>query len=412
MAATAETEAEAAISAPEREQFSPQGRPDLGAARPRTEELYSSHGRMVAGLCRLLLRDRVEAEDAAQQVFLSAHRALRNGSEPREPAAWLATIARNECWARARSRMREPLAVQDVEVEGGLADPVEEAVRRADLAALWGAIAELPQQQRDALLLREFGGLSYEELAVALAVTGPAVESLLFRARQGLRARLKAVYAALTGASWLDAVVRLVGGGSAPVATKAVAVGLGAAALSGGAVVAPRAFEHPVRTRPAVLPDKPAARAPARTVPAPTDPAPTVSAVLLPVRHRARPAAAPVAFAVKPPPPASEHQRSGGDDGGEHMSGPAEAAGGGETEDNSGSTTPVLLPPTRTVSGSGDGGDGGSPQGNSGSSGRSDDGGSGREDGSSGDSQGSGGGGGGDNSSGSAPAPPGDGSDG
>ncbi len=388
------TEAEAAISASERQQLSSQGRSDLGAARPRTEELYASHGRMVAGLCRVLLRDRTEAEDAAQQVFLSAHRALLNGSEPREPAAWLATIARNECGARARARMRQPLAVHDVEVEGRLADPVEEAARRADLAALWRAVAELPQQQRDALLLREFGGLSYEELAVALAVTGAAVESLLFRARQGLRVRLKAVYAALTGASWIETLVRLVAGGSAPVATKAVAIGLGAAALSGGATFAPRAFDHPARAKPAVVPAKPAAKAPARIAPAPAAPA---SGARLPVPHRIRPAAASVVLTATPPPSAPEHQRSGGDDGGGQVAGRAASAGSGETEDNQSSAGPALLPPVRTVSGPDEGGGDGSPQGASDVSGHANDGGSAPEDGLSG---GSGDGGGGDSSGG------------
>jgi DNA-directed RNA polymerase specialized sigma24 family protein len=73
--------------------------------------LFAEHGRMVLGLCRLVLRDPIEAEDAAQQVFLSAHRAVLQGAVPREAAAWLAAIARNECRARIRARMREPLAL-------------------------------------------------------------------------------------------------------------------------------------------------------------------------------------------------------------------------------------------------------------------------------------------------------------
>src|SRR5262245_45927982 len=69
---------------------------DYGAIRSRsnggsqdTEVLYREHGPAVARLCRSLLRDNGEAEDAAQQVFLSAHRALLNGSAPRDPLAWL-----------------------------------------------------------------------------------------------------------------------------------------------------------------------------------------------------------------------------------------------------------------------------------------------------------------------------------
>lgn len=241
----------ATTSAPEPHDV--RGRPDLGAAAARTEELYAHHGRLVLGLCRALLRDAAEGEDAAQQTFLSAHRSLVNGAAPLEPAAWLATIARNECWARIRSGMRRPLPTADVEGELSTSDPLAEAIRRADLAAMWAAIAELPRPQRDALLLREFGGLSYEELAGALAVTGAAVESLLFRARQGVRVRLEAAYAGLTGGTWLDALARFggIGGGLAPVAAKVAAVGVGAAVATGGAVVAPRLLEQHTQSAPA-----------------------------------------------------------------------------------------------------------------------------------------------------------------
>jgi RNA polymerase sigma factor (sigma-70 family) len=204
------------------------------SAAAASAQLYARHGRMVFGLCRALLRDTTEAEDAAQQVFLSAHRSLLNGAEPREPAAWLATIARNECWARIRSRLREPLTTDVADAVGGV-DPVHEAIRRADLAALWRAIRALPRQQREALLLREFGGLRYDELAAALAVTEPAVESLLFRARARLRLQLQPIRVAIVPlARWL------IGGGAPALATKAVAVGL----VTGTAVLAPEVVER------------------------------------------------------------------------------------------------------------------------------------------------------------------------
>jgi RNA polymerase sigma-70 factor, ECF subfamily len=251
------------------------GRLDHGAAAAQTEELYREHGRLVGGLCRALLRDPAEGEDAAQQVFLAAHRALLNGTSPREPAAWLATIARNECWARIRSRMREPLPTAEVEGECSLSDPLAEAIRKADLAAIWHAIAGLPRQQRDVLLLREFGGLSYEELAGALAVSDSAVESLLFRARRGVRARVEAAYAGLTGGVTLDILARLAGGfgaGAAPVAAKVAAVGVGAAVATGGAVVGPRYLERhgqhpPTATVPAATPPKAQAPAAAAALP-------------------------------------------------------------------------------------------------------------------------------------------------
>src|SRR5206468_8120719 len=200
----------ATTSAPDpREAVSAGGR--AAGAAALSERLYARHQRMVLGLCRGLLRDPIEAEDAAQQTFLSAHRSLLNGTDPREPAAWLATIARNECWTRIRTRMREPLPVSELETASAAPDPYAEAVRRADLAALWRAIEELPRPQRDALLLREFGGLSYDELAEALAVSGSALESLLFRARQRLRVQLRAAYASFGGASWLEGRARRIG---------------------------------------------------------------------------------------------------------------------------------------------------------------------------------------------------------
>lgn len=261
----------ATASAPHESSY-PQGRPGNGAAAARTEQLFAEHGRTVNVLCRALLRDRAEAEDAAQQTFLSAHRALLSGTTPREPAAWLAAIARNECWARIRTRMREPLATVELETVAAASDPLAEAIRRADLAALWHAIEELPRQQRDALLLREFGGLSYGELAAALAVSGAAVESLLFRARHRLRGRLRAAYASLAGASWIDTLMRLGAGGGAPVAAKVAALGVGAAAIGGSAFVVPQAFDN---HRPSQGPPErtPAAVVHRRTAPVIVEPA-------------------------------------------------------------------------------------------------------------------------------------------
>src|SRR5690348_18473217 len=117
---------------------------------------------MVYGISRLLLRDPVEAEDAAQQTFLSAYRSLLAGQEPRDPSAWLGTIARNECRARLCGRQTEPLSL--------VQEPAGEelhhaAARREEIQALCAALAELPPQQRDAVVLRELYGFSYGEVA-------------------------------------------------------------------------------------------------------------------------------------------------------------------------------------------------------------------------------------------------------
>ena len=152
-------------------------------------DLFEEHGRMVYGVCRILLRDPQDAEDASQQTFLSAHRSLLAGTRPQDPAAWLGTIARNECRERIRSRSMVPLAlVGDPAASVQLEDVTG---RREEIEALCAALAELPHQQREALVLREFYGLSYGEVRAALGVSDSAVESLIFRARQRLQKELR-----------------------------------------------------------------------------------------------------------------------------------------------------------------------------------------------------------------------------
>lgn len=217
---------------------------------------------MVLGLCRLLLRNPTEAEDAAQQVFLSAHRAVLGGAGPREASAWLAAIARNECRARIRARMREPLALP--ELPSDLPDPLASAIRALDLDAVWTAISSLPRRQRRALVLRELGGLSYHELGRALGVSDSSVESLLFRARRQVRSVLTGANAAALPIALRDELTRLIPGfdpGSAgliaraaalPIGVKLATAAVGVGAVTTGAAELPEPRAHLIQTPPAV----------------------------------------------------------------------------------------------------------------------------------------------------------------
>lgn len=214
------------------------------------ERLYREHGRRVLAICTAILRSREEAEDAAQQVFVSAVRALQAGTYPRDAGAWLATIARHECWLRART---QPLTAQLHDDAHELSEDVSATVaRREQISALWRAIDGLPPVQREALLLREVRGLDYEELADGLHVSHASARSLLLRARRTVRRQLERGAAVITGAPWLNVVARLFADGQNPTfsaATRTAAIGLGALALTGGAVIAPdvthRAAPHP-----------------------------------------------------------------------------------------------------------------------------------------------------------------------
>ena len=206
-----------------------------------TEELYREHGAAVAALCRSLLRDGAEAEDATQQVFLSAHRALGNGSTPHEPLAWLLAVARHECYARYRRRAGSPLPAGDLP-EGATPDASVHVLRAGDLATVWDEVGQMPAAQREAFLLREIRGLSYGQLAEELALSTSSVRSLLMRARARLRHRLCDVAAGFGGVPWVQVLIRAAGGDGTPplsAATKAAAVGVGALALVGGGDVTP-----------------------------------------------------------------------------------------------------------------------------------------------------------------------------
>jgi RNA polymerase sigma-70 factor, ECF subfamily len=252
------------------------------------EALYREHGPAVRRICVALLRDRGEAEDAAQQVFLSAYQALLNGTGPRHPAAWLATIARHECRRRVRPSLH-PIAEEAADMRH---DPPGDVLRRIEVDAVWDAIAELPAAQRQALLLREITGLSYEQVAEHLDVSHSSVRSLLNRARRKIHRRVRSGSAAVGGISWIDALARLIASGPYPgaaIAARAAAVGVGAAALGSGAHVPFRHFVPPAPAATPVLAHR--AASPARRSPAPATaarslrPAPTVSA---PAAHRIR----------------------------------------------------------------------------------------------------------------------------
>jgi RNA polymerase sigma factor (sigma-70 family) len=158
----------------------------------RATDLYERYASRLYGFCLHRLGSREEAEDAVQTTFLNAFRGLSRGVVPESESAWLFKIAENVCASRHRAAFRR----RRVEAPADLA-AVEETVaappRAGDeLIPLEDALAEMPEAQRRALLLREWQGLSYREIAAELEVSQSAVETLIFRARRSLARRLEA----------------------------------------------------------------------------------------------------------------------------------------------------------------------------------------------------------------------------
>ncbi|NUT55746.1 MAG: RNA polymerase sigma factor, partial [Thermoleophilia bacterium] len=148
-------------------------------------DLYQLHSRNVFAYCLSRLGRREDAEDATQTTFLHAMRGLRQGVVPNVELAWLLGIAKNVCLSRRESaarRGRLELVADPVDLERAPA----RAGRGDELIGLEDALARLPERQRQAVLLRDWRGLSYEEVAAQLGVTHANAETLIFRGRRAL----------------------------------------------------------------------------------------------------------------------------------------------------------------------------------------------------------------------------------
>jgi RNA polymerase sigma factor (sigma-70 family) len=154
-----------------------------------TEGLYERHHRRVFGFCLYQLRDRDDAADAVQTTFLHALGAVRRGVVPSFEAPWLMAIARNVCrsgWD-AGKRRREVEFAHDPH---RLAEVAPGREPGDGLLGLDEALAAVPEPQRRAVLLRDWQGLSYQEVAAELDVSMSAAETLIFRGREALATAL------------------------------------------------------------------------------------------------------------------------------------------------------------------------------------------------------------------------------
>jgi RNA polymerase sigma factor (sigma-70 family) len=150
------------------------------------DDLYRAHGAHVYRYALAVLGNHADAEDVTQTTFLNAYRALEQGVHPRKPANWLLTITSNAIKERFRRDQARP---REVELDRDVATSVDES-DVPSVGELLTALSKIPPQQRQAIVLREFEGRSYAEIAGILGVTTSALETLLFRARRSLTEEL------------------------------------------------------------------------------------------------------------------------------------------------------------------------------------------------------------------------------
>ncbi len=139
------------------------------------------------------LRNRADAEDVLQHLFLDLARRPRQLLDARDLEPWLFTKARNLSIDRLRARTREAGRAAALEV-GPLPDWMDMAPRAgaatADDAALAAAVDRLPEDQREVVVLKAFGGLTFAEVAMRLGVSINTAASRWRYALEKLRAHL------------------------------------------------------------------------------------------------------------------------------------------------------------------------------------------------------------------------------
>jgi RNA polymerase sigma factor (sigma-70 family) len=197
-------------------------------SEPAFETIVERYRRaLMRYVSRLLPPER--AEDVVQQSFVNAYEAMHRDDAELNLRPWLYRIAHNTALNALRDRGLRHDELDD-RIDG-VERPDQALERTQGLREVLVAVQALPDRQRDAIVLRELEGRSYEEIALALGVTDGAVRQLLNRARNSLRAAAAAV-------TPMPLLTRLASTDSAEPVSARVAEMVGVGAAGSGALVA------------------------------------------------------------------------------------------------------------------------------------------------------------------------------
>jgi RNA polymerase sigma-70 factor (ECF subfamily) len=166
-------------------------------------ELVTKYQQPIYNFILRTLRDETEAEDIAQTTFVQVWKSAARYRPSARFSTWLFTIARNLCLNEIRRRSRHPADSMDApavtgeehtvpQIEDAVTAQPTDALLQGELETkLAAALADLPENQRTAILLCQRDELSYEEIAKVLDCSLSATKSLIFRGRETLKQRLK-----------------------------------------------------------------------------------------------------------------------------------------------------------------------------------------------------------------------------
>lgn len=157
-------------------------------------ELYGRHKQQVYTYCaRMLGGDQDLASDAFQEVFIKVYEKASQFREGTNVTGWLFMIARNTCLNIFRARKPNDCLDDHGELESSDRSLAPEFGEEQHFlrAKLEQAIAGLPKEYREPLVLREFDGLGYAEIAQIMGTTLPVIKVRIYRAKQKLREILR-----------------------------------------------------------------------------------------------------------------------------------------------------------------------------------------------------------------------------
>ncbi|MDP4231974.1 MAG: RNA polymerase sigma factor [Bacteroidota bacterium] len=168
-------------------------------AREAYTKIYLRYRDRVYAYSLRMLSSQEEAQDLYQEVFLRVLTRAQTFEEEKSLGGWIFTIAHNLCLNKLRDR--KPHDTIDDMRPGLGASPHDPLVVRPpeDLGESWRdriewAMAQLPAEQREALVLREYEGLSHQEITEVLHASIPAIKSRIYRAKESLRVLLGPYY--------------------------------------------------------------------------------------------------------------------------------------------------------------------------------------------------------------------------
>ena len=156
--------------------------------------LFKKYQQMVVNVIARYIGDHAFAEDMAQEVFLRIYRAKNKYKPVTQFKYYLFTIVHNLCLNEIRDSIRRKTKTMDFDDKLGPAinsEPIENSENMENRQDVKTAKESLPPQQRIAVILDKYEGLSYEEIGKVMKLSVSAVKSILWRAREGLKEKLK-----------------------------------------------------------------------------------------------------------------------------------------------------------------------------------------------------------------------------